>query len=195
VKKKYPLPRIDDLFNHLKDARIFSKIDLMSRYHKVRIKYEEINKTILRSRYGHYEFTIVPFGLLNAHVVFMCLMNDVFQEYLDKFVIVFLADILVYPKTKEKHEDHFMMVLQVLREDQLYAKFRKCSFYQNQIHYLGHIISNEGITMDLEKIDSIIGWPTPKNVIEVRSFMGLFGYSLHGFQGFLIQSLPYKRKG
>jgi hypothetical protein len=136
IKNKYPLPRIDDLFDQLKDARIFSKIDLGSGYHQVRIKEEDINKTTFRTRYGHYEFTVVPFGLSNAPTIFMCLMNGVFREYLDKFVIVFLDDILVYSNSEEEHE-HLRMVFQVLRENQLYAKLSKCSFYQNIIQYLG----------------------------------------------------------
>jgi hypothetical protein len=111
IKKKYPFPRIDDLFDQLKDAKIFSKIDLKSGYHQVRIKDEYINKTIFRTRYDHYEFTMLPFGLSNAPVVFMCLMNGVFREYLDKFVIVFMDEILVYSKTEEEHEQHFRMVL------------------------------------------------------------------------------------
>ena len=152
VKNKYPLPRIDDLFDQLKDAKIFSKIDLRSGYHQVRIKDEDISKTAFRTRYGHYEFTMVPFGLTNAPTVFMCLMNGVFKDYLDKFVIVFLDDILVYSKTEEEHEQHLRMVLQVLREHQLYEKLSKRSFYQKQIHYLGHIISEEGITVDPEKV-------------------------------------------
>jgi hypothetical protein len=176
VKNKYPLPKIDDLFDQLKDAKIFSKIDLRSGYHKVRIKDEDIGKTAFRTRYGHYEFTLVPFGLTNAPVVFMCLMNGVFRNYLDKFVIVFLDDILVYSKTEEEHDQHLRMVLQVLREHQLYAKLSKCSFYQRQIHYLGHIISEEGITVDPEKLQAIQEWPAPRSVAEVRSFMGLAGY-------------------
>jgi hypothetical protein len=177
VKNKYPLPRIYDLFDQLKDAKIFSKIDLRSGYHQVRIKEEDVSKTAFRTRYGHYEFTVVPFGLSNAPTIFMCLMNGVFREYLDKFVIVFLDDILIYSKSEEESEHHLRMVLQVLREHQLYAKLRKCSFYQKQIHYLGHIISKDGIAMDLEKIEAIREWSVPlKNVTEVRSFMGLAGY-------------------
>jgi hypothetical protein len=152
VKNKYPLPRIDDLFDQLKDAKIFLKIDLRSGYHQVRIKNEDISKTAFRTRYGHYEFTVVLFGLTNAPVVFMCLMNGVFRDYLDKFFIVFLDDVLVYSKIEEEHEKHLRMVLQVLREHQLYAKLSKCSFYQRQIHYLGHIISEEGIDVDSEKV-------------------------------------------
>ena len=165
IKNKYPLPRIADIFDQLKDAKIFSKIDLRSRYHQVSIKEENISKTAFRTRYGHYEFTVVPFGLSNAPVVFMCLMNGVFREYLDKFFIVFLDDILVYSRSKEEHEHHLRMVLQVLREHQLYAKLRKCSFYQKEIHYLGHIISKDGIVVDPEKIKSIRECSAPKNVI------------------------------
>jgi hypothetical protein len=148
VNNKYPLPRIDDLFDQFKDAKIFSKIDLRSGYHQVRIKDEDISKTAFRTRYGHYEFTVVPFGLSNAPIVFMFLMNGIFKEYLDKFVIVFLDEILVYFKSEEEHEKHLRMVLQVLREHNLYAKLSKCSFYQKQIHYLEHIISKDGIVVD-----------------------------------------------
>jgi hypothetical protein len=152
IKNKYSLLWIDDLFDQLKDARIFSKMYLRSKYHQVRIKDEDINKNSFRTRYGHYEFTVVPFGLSNAPTVFMCLMNGVFRDYLDKFFIVFLDDILVYSKLEEEHEQHLRMVLQVLREHQLYAKLSKCSFYKKRIHYLGHIISKDGIDIDPEKI-------------------------------------------
>jgi hypothetical protein len=176
VKNNYPLPMIDDLFDQLKDVKIFSKIDLRLGYHHVKIKEEYINNTTFRIRYGHYEFTVVPFGLSNAPVVFMFLMHGVFREYLDKFVIVFLDDILVYSKSEEEHEHHLRMVLQVLREHQLYAKLRKFSFYQKKIHYLGHVISKDGIVVDPEKIEAIREWSAPRNVTEVRSFIGLVGY-------------------
>jgi hypothetical protein len=119
---------------------------------------------------------MVPFGLSNAQAVFMCLMNGVFHEYLDKFVIVFLDEIIIYSKLEEEHEHHLRMVLQVLREHQLYAKLRKCSFYQKKIHYFGHIISKDGIAVYPKNIESIREWSVPRNVIEVRSFMGLAGY-------------------
>jgi hypothetical protein len=155
IKNKYPLPRIDDLFDQLKDAKIFSKIYLRSRYHQVRIKDEDVSKTVFKTRYGHYEFTVVLFGLLNTPIIFMCLMNGVFREYLEKLFIVFLDDILVYSKSEEEHEKHLRMVLQVLRKHQLYAKLIQCSFFQKQIHYLGHIISKDGIVVDPEKIEAI----------------------------------------
>jgi hypothetical protein len=164
LKNKYPLSRVDDIFDQLNLAKIFSKIDLKSGYHQVRIKDEDISNTTFRTRYSHYEFTVVSFGLSNAPVVFMCLMNGVFRNYLEKFVIVFLDDLLVYSKSEEEHEQHLRMVLQVLREHQLYAKLSKCSFYQRQIHYLGHIISEEGIVVDPEKVEAIQEWSVPRNV-------------------------------
>jgi hypothetical protein len=157
----------------LKGARIFSKIDLRSGYHQVRIREEDINKTTLRTRYGHYEFMVVPFGLSNSPSIFMCLMNGVFTKYLEKFVIVFLNYILAYSKSEEEHEKHLRMVLQVLRENKLYAKLSKCIFYQNKIHYLGNIISTTGDRSGPEKIEAIRGCPTLRNMTEVRSFMGL----------------------
>jgi hypothetical protein len=122
-------------------VRGYFKIDLRYGYHKVRIKEEDINKTTFRTRYGHYKFTVVLFGFSNKPIVFMCLLNGVFRSYLDKFVIVFLDDILIYSKFEEENEQHLRMLLQVLREHQIYAKLSKCSFYQSNIHYLGHIIS------------------------------------------------------
>jgi hypothetical protein len=184
VKNKYPLPRIDDLFDQLKDVNIFSKIDLRLGYHQVRIKDEDISKTAFRTRYGHYEFRVVSFGFSNAPDVFMCLMNGVFKDYLDKFVIVFLDDILVYSKSKEEHEKHMWMVLQVLREHQLYAKLSKCSFYQEQIHYLGNIILKDGIVVDPKNIEAIREWSVPKNVTKVISFMVLVGYYRSFITGF-----------
>ena len=144
VKNRYPLPRIDDLFDQLRGAKILSKIDLRSGYHQVRIKEEDISKTTFRTSYGHYKFIVVPLGLTNALAMFMCLMNKVFRKYLDKFVIVFLDDILIYSKLEEEHEEHLRIALQVLRENQLYAKLSKCLFYQRQIQYLGHTSQKKG---------------------------------------------------
>jgi hypothetical protein len=184
IKNKYPLPRIDDLFDQLRGENIFSKIDLRAGYHQVRIKEEDIHKTAFGTMYGNYEFVVVPFGLTNAPVVFMCLMNGIFRNYLDNFFIVFLDDILIYSKSEEEHENHLRLVFQVLREHQLYAKLSKCYFYQKHIHYLGHIISEHGIAVDPKKIEAIRGWPTPKNVSDVISFMGLVGYYRRFIVGF-----------
>lgn len=155
IKNRYPLPRIDDLFDQVRGATVFSKIDLRSGYHQVRIKEEDIFKTAFRTRYGHYEFVVMPFGLTNALASFMCLMNSILSKYLDKFVIVFIDDILRYSKNEQEHKEHLRIILQILREHQLYAKFSKCEFFQNKIQYLGHIISREGISIDPDKIQAI----------------------------------------
>jgi hypothetical protein len=130
IKNKYPLPRIYDLFNHLRGDAIFSKIELRSGYHQVIIKDEDIHKKTFRTRYGHYEFVVVPFGLTNASVTFMCLINSVLSKYLDKFVLIFMDDILVYSENQEEHEEHLRMMLHMLREHKLYTKFNKCDFYK-----------------------------------------------------------------
>jgi len=155
VKNRYPLPRIDDLFDQLRGAKLFSKIDLRSGYHQVRIKEEDISKTTFRTRYGHYEFTVMPFGLTNTPATFMCLRNGIFRKYLDKFIIVFLADILIYSKSEKEQEEHLRIFLQVLRENHLDAKMSKFSFYQRKIQYLGHVILEEGISVDPSKIEAI----------------------------------------
>ena len=150
IKNCYPLPRIDDLFDQVGGAKIFFNIDLQSEYHQVRIQDEYIPKTAFCTRYGHYEFVVMSFRLTNAPANFMCMMNNIFSKYLDKFVLVFIDDILVYSKNKEEHEEHLHIVLRVLREHQLYSTFSKCDFYKPQIQYLGHIISEAGIDVDLE---------------------------------------------
>ena len=167
VKNRYPLPRIDDLFDHIHGATTFSKIDSRSRYHQVRIKDKNIFKTVFQTRYGHYEFVAMPFGLTNAPTTFMCLMNNVLSKHSDKFVFVFIDDILIYSKTKEEHDEHLKIILQVLREHQLYAKFIKCDFYKDKIQQLGCIISEEGILVDLDKIKAIVDCPVPKDVTNV----------------------------
>ena len=128
IKNKYPLPLIDELFDQLQGAVVFSKLDLRQGYYQLRIRKEDIPKTAFNSRYGHFEFTVMPFGLTNAPAVFMNLMHRVFKPYLDQFVVVFIDDILVYSKTHEDHERHLRLVLQTLKEYQLYAKFSKCEF-------------------------------------------------------------------
>ncbi|KAL0560646.1 hypothetical protein IC582_001055 [Cucumis melo] len=176
VKNRYPLPRIDDLFDQLQGATVFSKIDLRSGYHQLRIKDEDIPKTAFRSRYGHYEFIVMSFGLTNALAVFMDLMNRVFREFLDTFVIVFIDDILIYSKTEAEHEEHLRMVLQTLRDNKLYAKFSKCEFWLKQVSFLGHVVSKAGVSVDPAKIEAVTGWTRPSTVSEVRSFLGLAGY-------------------
>ncbi|GJT72408.1 hypothetical protein Tco_1031694 [Tanacetum coccineum] len=154
VKNRYPLPRINDLFDQLQGSRYFSKIDLWSGYHQLRMHEDDIPKMAFRTRYGHFEFTVMPFGLTNAPVVFMDLMNRVCKPYLDKFVIVFIDDILIYSKTKQDHEVHLSLVLELLRNEKLYAKFSKCEFWLQEVHFLGHIVNQNGIHVDPSKIEA-----------------------------------------
>jgi hypothetical protein len=141
IKNKYPLPRIGDLFDQIKGASVFSKIDLRSGYHQMRIQESDIPKTAFRTRHGLYEYTVMSFGLMNAPTYFMYLMNKVFMEYLDKFVVVFINDILIYSKTEAEHEEHLRLVLEKLRANQLYTKSSKCEFWLTQVAFLGHVIS------------------------------------------------------
>ncbi|KAL0549512.1 hypothetical protein IC582_013996 [Cucumis melo] len=173
VKNRYPLPKIDDLFDQLQGATLFSKIDLRSGYHQLRIKDRDVPKTAFHSRYGHYEFIVMSFALTNAPSVFMDLMNRVFREFLDTFVIVFINDILIYSKIEAEHEEHLRMVLQTLQDNKLYAKFLKCEFWLKQVSFLGHVVSKAGVSVDLAKIEAVTSWPRPSTVSEVRSFLGI----------------------
>ncbi|GJV63976.1 putative nucleotidyltransferase, ribonuclease H [Tanacetum coccineum] len=156
----------------------------------LRVREQDISKTAFRTRYGHYEFLVMPFGLTNAPAVFMDLMNRIFHEYLDKFVIVFIDDILVYSKSEEEHERHLRIVLEILRQKKLYAKFSKCEFWLQQVAFLGHIVSADGIIMDPSKVEAITKWPRPTTVTEVRSFLGLAGYYRRFVEGFSRLALP-----
>ncbi|KAA0060734.1 ty3-gypsy retrotransposon protein [Cucumis melo var. makuwa] len=171
VKNRYPLLRIDDLFYQLQGATVFSKIDLRSGYHQLRIKDGDVPKTAFRFRYGHYEFIVMSFGLTNALAVFMDLMNRVFREFLDTFVIVFIDDILIYSKTEAEHEKHLRIVLQTLRDNKLYAKFSKCEFWLKQVSFLGHVVSKAGVSVDPAKIEAVIGWTRPSTVSEGAPFV------------------------
>ncbi|CAA0810106.1 Uncharacterized mitochondrial protein AtMg00860, partial [Striga hermonthica] len=190
VKNKYPLPRIDDLFDQLRGTRVFSKIDLHSGYHQLKIKKTDAAKTAFRTRYGHYEFLVMLFGVSNAPAVFMDLMNRVFQPYLDQFVIVFIDDILVFSKSEEQHEEHLRVVLETLRKEKLYAKFSKCEFWLKKVVFLGHIVIAEGIEVDPGKITAVRYWSRPKNASEIRSFLGLAGYYRRFIEGFSKIALP-----
>jgi hypothetical protein len=176
IKNRYPLPRIEDLMDRLVGSCYFTKIDLYSGYHQIRIKEQDVHKTAFRTRYGHYEFLVMPFGLTNAPATFMTLMNDIFREYLDQFVVIYLDDILIYSKTKEEHLKHVRLVLEKLKEHHLYGKMSKCEFMKTKVEYLGHYISAEGISVDQRKVDAIKSWPTPTNISELRSFLGLATY-------------------
>lgn len=175
IKDKYPLPRIDELLDQLRGASWFSKIDLASGYHQIPILEKDISKTSFRTRYGQYEFVVMPFGLTNAPTAFMRLMNEVFHDYLDKFVIIFIDDILDYSRSEEEHWEHLSKVLARLQEQKLFAKFSKCSFWKTEIGFLGHRVSEKGVSADPEKIAAIQNWPRPTTVTEVRSFLGLAG--------------------
>ncbi|XP_042455224.1 uncharacterized protein LOC122039864 [Zingiber officinale] len=193
IKNKYPLPRIEDLFDQLKDTCVYSKIDLRSGYHQLRVGDADIPKTAFRTRYGHYEFLVMPFGLTNAPAVFMDLMNRVFLEYLDRFVIVFIDDILIYSRSEEEHMRHLRIVLETLRREHLYAKFSKCAFWLPSVGFLGHVVSSRGISVDPQKIEAITGWEQPKTVQEIRSFLGLVGYYRRFVEGFSSIALPLTR--
>ena len=189
-KNSYPLPRVDELLDRLQGARYFSKIDLRSGYHQVRISDGDVEKTAFRTRYGHYEFLVLPFGLTNAPATFMHLMQQVFKEYLDEFVIVFLDDILIYSRTEAEHINHIKKVLVKLREHKLYAKMSKCDFFKQSINFLGYVVTKDGITMDSDKVKAITEWPPLNNVRDVRSFLGLAGYYRRFVKGFSSIAAP-----
>jgi hypothetical protein len=176
IKNKYPLPRIDVLFDQLVGAKVFSKIDLRSGYHQIKIRASDIPKTAFSTRYGLYEFLVMSFGLTNAPAYFMYLMNSVSMPELDKFVVVFIDDILVYSKNEEEHAGHLHVVLQRLREHHLYAKLSKCDFWLKEIKFLGHTISQAGIAVDPDKVQEVMNWKPPTTVRQIRSFLGLAGY-------------------
>ncbi|GJY88871.1 putative reverse transcriptase domain-containing protein [Tanacetum coccineum] len=175
VKNRYPLPRIDDLFDQLQDSSVYSKINLRSGYHQLRVRNEDIPKTAFRTRYGHYEFQVMPFGLTNAPVVFMDLMNHVCKPYLDKFVIVFIDDILIYSRNKEEHANHLRIILELPKKEKLYAKFSKCDFWIHIVQFFGHLIDSQGLHVDPTNIEAVKNWASPTTPTEIRQFLGLTG--------------------
>ncbi|KAJ0694286.1 putative nucleotidyltransferase, Ribonuclease H [Helianthus annuus] len=175
VKNRYPLPRIDDLFDQLQGASWFSKIDLRSGYHQLRVREEDVPKTAFRTRYGHYEFLVMSFGLTNAPAAFMDLMNRVCRHMLDKYVIVFIDGILIYSRSEAEHASHLRDVLETLRKEKLYAKFSKCAFWLREVQFLGHVIDADGVHVDPTKVDAVMNWVPPKNPSEIKSFLGLAG--------------------
>ncbi|GJY09573.1 putative reverse transcriptase domain-containing protein [Tanacetum coccineum] len=190
IKNHYPLSRINDLFDQLQGSSVYSKIELQTGYHQLRIREEDIPITAFRTRYGHYEFQVMPFGLTNAPAVFMDLMNRVCKPYLDKFVIVFIDDILIYSKNKEEHEKHLKIILELLKNEQLYAKFSKCDFWLESVQFLGHVINNKGVHVDPAKVEAIRNWSAPTTPKEVRQFLGLAGYYRRFIEGFSLISKP-----
>ena len=161
IKNRYPLPRIDDLFDQLRGARVYSKIDLCTGYHQLRVRETDIPKTAFRMCYGHFEFTVMPFGLTNAPAAFMDLMHRIFQPYLDQFVIVFVDDILIYSQSEWEHDNHLRILLQLLRDHQLYAKFSKCEFWLTKVRFLGSVVSASRVSVNIEKVEAVMGWERP----------------------------------
>jgi hypothetical protein len=176
IKNKYPLPHIDIMFDQLVGAQVFSKIDLHCGYHQINICAEDILKTTVSTWYGLYEYLVMSFGWMNMPAHVMYLMNSIFMPELDKFVVVFIEDILVYSKRTEEHEEHLWVMLQRLQDHQLYARLSKCEFWINDVPFLGHVISPEGITVDRSKVRDVLDWRLPKSVHQVQSFFGLAGY-------------------
>jgi hypothetical protein len=184
IKNKYPLPHIDILFDQLAGVQVFSKIV------QIKIRVEDIPKTAFSMRYGLYEYIVMSFGLTNVQAHFMYLMNSVFMLELDKFVMVFIDDILVYSKSTDEHKENMRVVLQRLRDHQLYAKFSKCEFWINEVSFLGHVISPEGITVNLGKVRDALDWKPPKSMHHVQSFLGLAGYYQRFILNFSMISKP-----
>jgi hypothetical protein len=168
----------------LTGAKVFSKIDLRTGYHQLKIRATDIPKTAFTTRYGLYEYNVMSFGLTNAPAYFMNLMNKIFMEFLDKFVVVFIDDILVYSQSEEEHEQHLEIILETLRQHKLYAKFSKCEFWLKEVGFLGHILSAGGIAVDLAKIKTVTEWKAPTTQTEVRAFLGLAGYYRRFVEGF-----------
>ena len=193
IRNQCPLPRIDDLFDQLQGAKVFSKIDLRSGYHQLRVHDEDVPKTAFRTRYGHFEFLVMPFGLTNAPTAFMDLLNRIFRPYLYQFVIVFIDDILIYSGSGEEHAEHLMIILQILREHRLYAKLSKFQFWLDSVAFFGHIVSAEGVSVDQQKVEAILNWKPPTSVTEIRSFLGLAGYYRKFVEGFSKIAAPLTR--
>ena len=175
IKNRYPLPRIDDLFDKLQGAKYFTSLDLAQGYHQIRIPDEDVPKTAFRTPLGHFQFKVLSFGLTNAPATFQAAMNKVFQ-HLGKFCLVYLDDILIFSKTEEEHLDHLKQVLDLLRANKYYAKISKCHFMKDELEYLGHIVGRDGIRVDPRKVKAVNDWPTPTDIHKVRSFLGLANY-------------------
>ena len=193
IKNWYPLPRIDDLFDQLRGARVYSKIDLQTGYHQLRVRGTDIPKTAFRMRYVHLEFTVMPFGLTNVPAAFKDLIHRLFQPYLDQFILVFVDDIFIYSQSAREHEDYLGIVLQFLRDHQLYAKFSKCEFWQSEVRFLGHVVSASGVSVDPEKVEAVMSWERPKSIFEIHSFMGLVGYYRRFIEDFCRLASPMMR--
>ena len=193
IKNRYPLPRIDDLMDQVRGSKVFSKLDLASGYHQMRVEEASVPLTAFRTRYGSYEFPVMPFGLSNAPTYFMDLMNWIFREYLDNFVIVFIDDILIYSEDEASHAIHLRKVLELLRKNELVAKYSKCHFWESEVRFLGHVINQDGICVDPDKVRTVEEWKRPASVTDIRSFLGLAGYYRRFIDKFSLLAAPLTR--
>ena len=176
IKNKFPMPIIEEILDELQGSKVFTKLDMRSGYHQVRMLPTDEHKTAFKTHQGHYQFKVMPFGLTNAPATFQCIMNQVLQPFLRQFVLVFLDDILIYSRSMGEHIQHIQQVLETLRTNKLYLKASKCSFAQQSLEYLGHIISDQGVSTDPEKTQVMLQWPIPTSFTELRAFLGLTGY-------------------
>ena len=173
IKNQVPLPRINEVWVRVGGAKYFSTIDLRSGYHQIRLRETDISKTAFRTRYGQFEFLVTPFGITGAPGCFQTLMDIIFWPYLDKFILIYLDDILIYRRTKEEHSNHLNIVLDILKKHSLFAKLSKCDFMKYNAEYLRHIIRGDGIQLNPKKIEAVKDWEAPQNMKQVQIFLGL----------------------